>query len=146
MPLKLPSPLGFSLKKHFAEEGGLVVVGDFGEVPAGVGEDEPGFFAHCDGAKFMGEAHGMGAQEGAFDGRGNRFPDATDDAEHLELVFRVKAVTALDFQGYRTFFHHFLHAYHGLLVQLVLRSSMQQVAGIEDTAALRKWVAEGGNR
>ena len=40
------------------EEGGLVEVGEFGEGPAGAGEEEVGAFAGGDGAGDVAQAHG----------------------------------------------------------------------------------------
>ena len=52
-------------QEDLPEEGGLVEVGEFGEGPAGVGEEEVGAFAEGDGAGDVGKAHGVGAVQGA---------------------------------------------------------------------------------
>ena len=80
-------------------------------------------------------SHGVGAQEGAFHRSRNAFADAADHAQHLDLIGRVKSVSALDFQGYGAFVHHLPHADHRLGKQFILRGLVQQVGRIEDAAA-----------
>ena len=61
--------------------------------------------------------------------------DASDDAQHLELVLHGQAVSALDFHGSGAHGHDFAYTHHGLLIELVFGGRVQKVGGIEDSAA-----------
>ena len=77
----------------------------------------------------------MGPEERGFDGDGDAAADAVNDPEHLQFVFRVESVAALDFEGGRPHGHHFPYADHGLGIEFVFGGPVEQVGGIEDAAA-----------
>lgn len=56
-------------------------------------------------------------------------------AQHLQLVFSVKAVAALYLNAARTLHHHLAHTPHGLLIELVLCHGVQQVGRVEYASA-----------
>ena len=79
--------------------------------------------------------HCVSAEEGSADFRRNRLGNATDHPQHLEFVLGVQAVAAFDFNRTRAFGHHLPHPLQALPVKFVFRSGVEQVGGIQDSAA-----------
>jgi hypothetical protein len=77
----------------------------------------------------------MGAEEGGADGHGRLLGHAADDAQHLQFVFRGEAVTAFDFGGTRSRFHHLPQARHGFFVEFLFAGRVQAVCRVEDATA-----------
>ena len=61
--------------------------------------------------------------------------DTSYHTQHLEFVLDSKSVAALDFHGTCTHGHDLAHADHRLLVNFIFRGLVQQVCGVEDSAA-----------
>ena len=59
---------------------------------------------------------------------------ATNNTQHLQLVFKIQAVAALYFHRTRTFANNFVYSLHCLFVEFVFRKFVQAVGRIEDTA------------
>ena len=75
---------------------------------------------------------GMSTQEGGNDLDGCGLLDATNDAQHLQLVGGIQTVAALDFYGTRSLQQDFANATHGLLVEFFLRGVVQAVGRVQD--------------
>ena len=86
-------------------------------------------------ASFIGATDSVRAKEIGLDSDRCSLLDAAYHPQHLELIFDSKSVSALDLYRSGTHGHDFAHADHGLLVELVLGGRVQQVGGIEDSAA-----------
>jgi len=59
---------------------------------------------------------------------------ATNNTQHLQLVFKIQAVTTLYFHRTRTFANNFVYSLHCLFVEFLFRKFVQAVGRIEDTA------------
>ena len=63
----------------------------------------------------------MCTEEGGADFEGGRFPQAADDAQHLELVRRVESVTAFDFYAACSASAHLVESLLSLKEEFFLR-------------------------
>ena len=86
-------------------------------------------------ASFIGSTDSVCAEEVGLHCDWRSFLDASDDAQHLEFIFHGKAISALDLHGSGAHGHDFAYTHHGLFIELVLGGRVQQVGGIEDSAA-----------
>ena len=80
-------------------------------------------------------AYRVRAEESNLDHGGGGGFDAVDDAEHFQLIDGIEPVSALDLDGTGALRDHFTDALHRLAVEFVFRGLVQQVGGVEDTAA-----------
>ena len=77
----------------------------------------------------------MSSEEGRSDERRHGRPDAPYHAKHLQLVLEPQPVTALYLQGGRALCEHLTNTHHALLEQFVLGCIVQQVRGVQYSAA-----------
>ena len=70
-------------------------------------------------------SHCMCPQEGGADERRTFVFDATNNAQHLQLIGRIESVSALDFDGARSFADHLPYALYGLLIEILFRGIVE---------------------
>ena len=91
----------------------------------------------------MASRYGMGTKKGADDRNRRRLLDASDDAQHLQLVSGIETIAALDFHGTSTLADDFIDALHRGMVQVIFRHVVQTVGTVQNATTPTSYLLVG---